>query len=114
MPQSNPIYILCVPEAYHQALIQGEFITDSLATEGFIHASPAHQLNRVANAYFPAEAELLVLHVDVDALQSELRWEPSTNGELYPHLYGPLNLEAIIQTEAFHRQAHGAFEITVR
>lgn len=107
------IYILCTPEAYQQANRQGQFTTDSLTTEGFIHASPAHQLNRVANAYFLEQAELLLLSITVDALQSELRWEPSTHGELYPHLYGPLNLEAIIQAEAFTRQAHGAFEITV-
>jgi uncharacterized protein (DUF952 family) len=68
----------------------------------------------VANAYFPEQEELLLLSVAVDALHPELRWEPSTHGELYPHLYGPLNLEAIIQTEVFTRQAHGAFEITVR
>ena len=107
------IYILCTSEAYQQASRQGQFTTESLISEGFIHASPAHQLNRVANAYFPEQVELLLLSIAVDALQPELRWEASTNGELYPHLYGPLNLEAVIQTDAFTRQSHGAFEITV-
>lgn len=112
-PKPETIYILCAPEAFQQANRQGQFTTDSLTTEGFIHASPAHQLNRVANTYFPQQAELLLLRIAVDALQVELRWEPSTNGEPYPHLYGPLNLEAIVQTDLFTRQTHGAFEITV-
>ncbi|WP_303673554.1 DUF952 domain-containing protein [Vampirovibrio chlorellavorus] len=113
MSHSETIYILCAPETFRQANLQGQFTTDSLATEGFIHASPGHQLNRVANAYFPEQSELLLLSVAVEALQAELRWEPSTHGELYPHLYGPLNLEAIVQTDLFRRQAHGGFEIRI-
>lgn len=105
------IYILCTEDAYGLAQSAGQFVSDSLATEGFIHASPVHQLNRVANLYYQAFPTLLVLCVDIGKLQPELRWEPASTGDLYPHLYGALNLDAVQQVISVERDASGWHDV---
>jgi uncharacterized protein (DUF952 family) len=68
----------------------------SIADEGFIHCSFANQLEDVIGRYFGNEAELVVLTIDTDKLISKLIAEPSTGGELYPHIYGPINADSIV------------------
>jgi uncharacterized protein (DUF952 family) len=89
----------------------GQFISESLALEGFIHASPAHQLNRVANLYYTHLPTLRLLSVAVDKVQPDIRWEAASTGDLYPHLYGPLNVNAITQATRLERQADGLYHI---
>lgn len=72
---------------------------DSLQTEGFIHLSRKEQVDGVLNRYYQHVPDLLLLHVDSTKLKNELRYEASTNDELFPHLYGPLNKEAIVEIE---------------
>lgn len=108
---SDRIYILCTEEAYRAAEPVGEYISDSLASEGFIHASPSHQLNRVANLYYQSFPKLLVLCINTGLLKPELRWEAASTGDLYPHLYGPLNWEAIEQTIPVERSWDGRYDV---
>ena len=68
----------------------------SLQTEGFIHLSTKEQVDKTLNRYYQNVPDLLLLHVDTDKLTHELKYEPSTNDELFPHVYGPLNKEAIV------------------
>lgn len=60
--------------------------------DGFIHFSTAAQLAETAQKHFAGQRDLLVVAVDADSL--ELRWEPS-RGQLFPHLYGTLELSAV-------------------
>lgn len=108
----NVIYILCAPEAYETASAQGTYKSDSLDTEGFIHASPAEQLTRVANKYYREHPALKLLTVDADRVSVPVKWEAISNGDLYPHLYGPLNLDAVTQVETINRQTDGSYQIT--
>lgn len=71
----------------------------SLQTEGFIHLSQKEQVDGTLSRYYQNVPDLLLLHVDTDKLMPELRYEPSTNDDLFPHLYGPLNKEAIVVIE---------------
>lgn len=71
----------------------------SLQTEGFIHFSQKEQVSGVLSRYYQNVPNLLLLHVDADKLTHELRYELSTNDELFPHLYGPLTKEAVITIE---------------
>ena len=71
----------------------------SLAEEGFIHCSTAEQLPGTIAAHFTPGDDLVVLTIDVDRLTHELRWEPSRGGELFPHLYGPLDPGAVVGAE---------------
>jgi uncharacterized protein (DUF952 family) len=67
----------------------------SLATEGFIHCSFAEQVSGSANRFYAKSTDLLVLSIDAARLSSTLREEPAANGELYPHIYGPVNRDAV-------------------
>ena len=68
----------------------------SLADEGFIHCSFAEQLDGVLDRYYSAAASLILLEIDPNKLSSKLVSEPSTGGEIYPHIYGPINRDAIV------------------
>jgi uncharacterized protein (DUF952 family) len=63
--------------------------------EGFIHLCQMDQLPGVLERYYKSNTNIILLHVNEAKLISPLKHEPSTNGELFPHLYGKLNKEAI-------------------
>lgn len=97
---------------------QGVFRTDSLDNEGFIHFSTAQQLLRVANAFYREVPDLVVLLVDETQLTSPLVWEapvhPASDAALdappqeqFPHLYGALNLSAIVDIVPLTADASG-------
>ena len=64
--------------------------------EGFIHFSSKNQIAGVLSRYFTVEDELILLTINEDLLSAELKFEKASNGELFPHLYGHLNLNAVI------------------
>jgi uncharacterized protein (DUF952 family) len=105
------IYILCSVPVYEAAKEAGMYAPDSLQLEGFIHASPAHQLNRVANKYYRQYESLCLLTVETDKVSAEIKWEAISNGDLYPHIYGPLNMNAVIQVTQLNRNASQMYEI---
>ena len=76
-----------------------EYEAASLQTEGFIHLSQKEQVAGTLSRYYQNVPNLLLLHVDTDKLMHELKYEPATQGELFPHLYGPLNKDAVVRVE---------------
>lgn len=89
------IYHIVLPEAW--AAFDGDLYEHaSLADEGFIHCSFDHQLDGVIERYYSGVDKVILLEIDSDRLTSELVNEPSTGGEIYPHIYGPINRDAII------------------
>ena len=69
----------------------------SLMSEGFIHCSFASQLNGVLGRYYSGEESVVVLEVETDLLMSRVLNEISTGNEIYPHIYGPINRDAIVE-----------------
>jgi uncharacterized protein (DUF952 family) len=59
-------------------------------TDGYIHFSTAAQLPVTAAKHFSGQENLVLAAIDADALGEALRWEPSRDGDLFPHLYRPL------------------------
>ena len=59
--------------------------------DGYIHFSTAAQAQETARRWFAGQADLVVLEVEGDELGPALKWEPSRGGDLFPHLYGPLD-----------------------
>ncbi len=90
------IYHVVTRNNWQKALQQGFYEADSLAAEGFIHASKAEQVRGVLERYYKDQPGLLLLHINESKLTSPLQYElaPSVNEE-FPHIYGPLNLDAV-------------------
>jgi uncharacterized protein (DUF952 family) len=81
---------------WEQAVADGEYRGDTLATEGFIHCSTPEQLSWVAETFYKAQAGLVVLRIDPEKLTPPLRWEsPPGSEERFPHVYGPFNPDAV-------------------
>ncbi len=76
---------------------QKSFAPDGYADEGFIHCCEQDQLQGVLQRYYPGRSDLLLLHIDESKLESELRYEASPQGEMFPHVFGPINKTAISQ-----------------
>ena len=107
------IYLLMTATEIAAARATGTWVSAGFASEGFIHASPYEQLERVANKHYQHKSDVYVAWVQVDQLTSELRWEPAA-GSLYPHLFGPLNFEAVVRIVPTGRNADGTFRIPER
>jgi uncharacterized protein (DUF952 family) len=83
--------------AWELARSSGRYDPPSLAVEGFIHFSDVEQVVAVANAAFSGQDDLVLLCVAVDRLEAPLRYESSdAGGESFPHVYGALNLDAVL------------------
>lgn len=93
------IYHIVLPEVWAQFADAYEYVAESLRTEGFIHCSYRNQIDDVIKRYFRDASRVLVLAINPHLLNSELVAEPSTGGQVYPHIYGPINRSAIIDAE---------------
>jgi uncharacterized protein (DUF952 family) len=84
-----------------------------LAGPGFIHCSKAGQILRVANLVFAGQHGLVLLEIDPGRLTSLLRWEPGADlaTELFPHIYGPINLDAVLHVIDFEPGPDGKFHL---
>src|SRR5688500_785827 len=72
----------------------------TLVAEGFIHACKAEQLKGVLERYFAGRKDLILLHIDEFKLLSPVVLERGTGRELFPHVYGKINKDAIVKSEA--------------
>ena len=63
--------------------------------DGFIHLSAAHQVRATAQKHFSGKEDLVLLSVREESLGQSLKWEASRGDDLFPHIYGPLQLAAI-------------------
>lgn len=88
----------------------GFYRGDTLDTEGFIHCSTLPQVTRSANKFFAGKTGLLLLSIDSDKVQAEIKYEEAA-GELFPHIYGPLNVGAVVQVVEFVAGEDGKFEL---
>ncbi|MCA9837469.1 MAG: DUF952 domain-containing protein [Trueperaceae bacterium] len=105
------IYHITYRSHWNFAKLRDLYQTDSLETEGFIHCSDKKQILEVANAAFTGEKDLLILVIDTELLKAELRYEGTGSAGQYPHLYGPLNLDAVTQVLEFRTDAKGKFSL---
>ena len=96
----DPIYKILSEAAYEAAKREGHFSGSADdARDGFIHLSAAHQLETTLAAHFAGQEGLLLVALDPDRLGPQLKWEPSRGGALFPHLYGPFDLVAVVAVE---------------
>jgi len=88
----------------------GVYRAPSLETEGFIHLSGDHQWLRTASRFFRGRTGLVLLAIRADALTAEVRWEEA-DGDRFPHLYGALNVDAVVEAHALPVAEDGAIGI---
>ena len=106
------IYKICSASAWREAERQGVYrgSADDLR-DGFIHFSLPSQVAETARKHFLGQTGLFLIEVDADALGDALRWEPSRDDELFPHLYGELDLGAVTNVLDMHTRADGSHDI---
>jgi uncharacterized protein (DUF952 family) len=106
------IYKICSAPAWREAERRGAFrgSADDLR-DGFIHFSTAAQVAETAKKHFFGQTGLFLIAVDADALGDSLRWEPSRNDELFPHLYGELDLGAVTAVLGLRARSGGTHDI---
>jgi uncharacterized protein (DUF952 family) len=115
------IYHITTRDASLDSQKTGEYRPESLTREGFIHFSQLHQVLGVANAFYTGLPDLVLLVVDTAHLKAELKYEPpvhpSTSAtapsadDLFPHLYGPLNFDAVLDIVALNPDENGRFSL---
>ncbi len=97
---------------WRRAQGQGSYRCASLEEEGFIHCSESGQLLIPANERFRGRQDLVLLVIEVGALRSELRWEDCYHsGMSFPHVYGPIGIDAVVDVLPFAPGAEGFFEL---
>jgi uncharacterized protein (TIGR00369 family) len=90
------IYKICPEALWREAERAGVFTGAPVdLSDGYIHFSTAEQMVETAQKHFKDQKDLLLLIIDQNLLGPALRYEPSRGGALFPHLYGPLPLEAV-------------------
>ena len=103
---------ITVRAQWNAAREAGAYRGDTLATEGFIHCSEPAQVLGVSNAIFRGRQDLVLLCIDPGRIIVEIRYEaaPGT-AERFPHIYGPLNLDAVTRVLPFSPQPDGSFHL---
>ena len=114
------IFHIAKSQDWQVAQSTGFYQADSLVTEGFIHASTAVQVPKVANFIFRGQPNLVLLCIDTEALGDvPLKWEPpvhptdadeippTDNAELFPHIYGAIPVSTVVRVIDFPEGAEG-------
>ena len=106
------IYHIARQSDWDAALATGAYTADSLATAGFIHCSTAAQVIATANRLFKGRRDLVLLAIDTAKVRADIREENLEGGaELFPHIYGPLEIGAVVACHLFSPRADGSFEL---
>jgi uncharacterized protein (DUF952 family) len=108
------IYHIAATADWERAVREGQYTMSTrgltLAEQGFIHASTAGQVALVANAFYQGAPDLLLLVIDTDLVGPPIRYEHVPGQDLpYPHIYGPLNVTAVVEARPFGPGPDGQF-----
>lgn len=97
---TQPIYKICHEEEWQQAVDAGEYRgSDADHQDGFIHFSTKQQLAETAAKHFAGQDQLVLVKIDPLRLGTAMKWEPSRHGDLFPHLYGQLPIDAAVSVQ---------------
>ncbi len=98
---------------WRAAVDRGEFVAPVLESDGFIHLSTVDQVHLPANALFAGRRDVVLLWIDPLRLAAPVRWEPGQPqdpaGMLFPHVYGPIELESLLRVTPYRPGPDGAF-----
>jgi glutathione S-transferase len=114
VPAVAVIYHLAQEADWRAAEAVGEYHVSTrgrtLAEVGFIHCSDAGQVAAVANRIYSGVTDLVLLAIDPALLHAEVRYEAAPgSAETFPHVYGPLNMDAVVLVVPFPPDADGTY-----
>ena len=99
----GPLLHLAVTAEWERARVAGTYerstIDTTLEEEGFIHCSFPHQVQATADRYYRGRDDIVLLAVDPDLVGVEVRVEEASNGEGFPHVYGPIPVSAVTSAD---------------
>jgi len=81
--------------------------------DGYIHLSTAEQVTETVDKHFAGQTGLYIAAVDLAVLGDAVKWEPSRGGQLFPHVYAALPLDAVVAYGPLERDADGAVRLPV-
>jgi uncharacterized protein (DUF952 family) len=88
----------------------GQIAPASLESEGFVHCSYPEQVLTPANERFGGQSNLVLLVLNPDQIQAPVVVEDSyDSGTAFPHIYGPIPVDAIDQVIEFPPEPDGSF-----
>lgn len=103
------VFKIVATEEWAKAQAAGVFAGAAIdRADGFIHFSTAEQAPETAAKWFAGRGDLTLAAIDAEALGKALRWEPSRGGALFPHLYGPLPMSAVVWARPLPLGSDGA------
>jgi len=106
----KPILHITTRAVWDAAQHGGEYRAESLHNEGFIHCSTPQQVVRTADRFFRGQHDLVLLLINPAKVQADLQYEAADH-DLFPHIYGPLNLDAVIDVLPFPPKEDGTFAL---
>jgi uncharacterized protein (DUF952 family) len=107
------IFHITTREGWDRAVPEGSYRSDAFPVDGFIHCSTSDQVIQVANIRFRGQRGLILLSIDSDKVIAQIVYENLEGGQqLFPHIYGQLNLDAVVQASEFAPGDDGYFQLT--
>jgi len=107
------IFHICTEEDWQLARIAGTYTPAAMADDGFVHCSDPGTVHLPANHLYPGRTDLVLLQMDPARLDVPVRWEPGLAedpaGPWFPHVYGPINVAAVVSVHPFRLNAGGRF-----
>lgn len=103
------IYHITTKDEHFKAVTEGEYRNETLNKVGFIHCSLAKQVEGVANSRFKGKENLMLLSIDEIKVRAEIRYEGVYEDNLFPHVYGSLNMDAVVKAEELKPGRGGTF-----
>ena len=113
---TDRLFHLALADAWAAAFATGEYRVSTLGAQledvGFIHLSYAHQVQAVADAFYSGRDDVVLLAIDPAKVGAEIREEPAPeSGELFPHLYGPLPVAAVVAAHSVGQLSDGRLDM---
>jgi uncharacterized protein (DUF952 family) len=106
------IFHITTRSARDSAVPEGSYRPEAFPVDGFIHCSTSDQVIQVANIRFRSQKGLVLLSIDTDKVTAQIVYENLEGGQqLFPHIYGELNLDAVVQVSEFEPGDDGYFNL---
>lgn len=108
------IYHIVDKKSWKEYARAGSYSPPSIEEEGFIHCSTASELENTANRHFKGKNGLLLILISTAQVRSTIKFEDTSGHGIFPHIYGSLNLDAVLDTIPLIPEPNGSFKVTVQ